>query len=80
MNCATMTPDESCNYYRDHNNRDNGGGSERRTSRRLTCLRGESDEHYDYEAEGKDLVLLLLFFFTSPTIFIEPLFLFNLFL
>lgn len=54
MNCATMTPDESSNCYRDHNNRDSAGGSERRTSRRLTCLRGESDEHYDYEAEGKD--------------------------
>lgn len=65
MNCATMTPDESCNYYRDHNSRDgsNGGSSERRTSRRLTCLRGESDEHYDYEAKGKRFKLAILFFF-----------------
>lgn len=48
MNCATITPDERYAYDKERSH-------DRRTSRGLTsCLRGESEEYYDFEAEGKD--------------------------
>lgn len=48
MNCATITPDERYAYDKERSH-------DRRTSRGLaSCLRGESEEYYDYEAEGKD--------------------------
>lgn len=47
MNCATITPDERYSYDKERSH-------DRRTSRGLaSCLRGESEEYYDYEAEGK---------------------------
>lgn len=47
MNCATITPDERYAYDKERSH-------DRRTSRGLTsCLRGESEEYYDFEAEGK---------------------------
>lgn len=47
MNCATITPDERYAYDRERSH-------DRRTSRGLaSCLRGESEEYYDFEAEGK---------------------------
>lgn len=46
MNCATMVPDDRFIYEKDRS-------TDRRTSRGLaSCLRGESEEYYDYEAEG----------------------------
>lgn len=54
MNCATMVPDDRFIYEKDRT-------TDRRTSRGLaSCLRGESEEYYDYEAEGK-----LQFFFVK---------------
>lgn len=51
MNCATITPDERYAYDKERSH-------DRRTSRGLaSCLRGESEEYYDYEAEGKDFFL-----------------------
>lgn len=51
MNCATITPDERYAYDRE---RSHDRSHDRRTSRGLTsCLRGESEEYYDFEAEGK---------------------------
>lgn len=47
MNCATITPDERYAYDKERSH-------DRRTSRGLTsCLRGESEEYYDFEADGK---------------------------
>lgn len=55
MNCATITPDERYAYDKERSH-------DRRTSRGLaSCLRGESEEYYDYEAEGKTLIYILLF-------------------
>lgn len=55
MNCATMVPDDRFIYEKDRS-------TDRRTSRGLaSCLRGESEEYYDYEAEGK---FIYLHFFT----------------
>lgn len=49
MNCATITPDERYAYDKERSH-------DRRTSRGLaSCLRGESEEYYDFEAEGKKL-------------------------
>lgn len=49
MNCATITPDERYAYDKERSH-------DRRTSRGLaSCLRGESEEYYDYEAEGKEI-------------------------
>lgn len=49
MNCATITPDERYAYDRERSH-------DRRTSRGIaSCLRGESEEYYDFEAEGKIL-------------------------
>lgn len=68
MNCAAITPhNENYSYRREANNNNTttsnrvnnnstttSTSGERRTSRRLTCLRGESDEHYDeHDPEGK---------------------------
>lgn len=53
MNCATITPDERYAYDRE---RSHDRSHDRRTSRGLaSCLRGESEEYYDFEAEGKKL-------------------------
>lgn len=56
MNCATMVPDDRFIYEKDRS-------TDRRTSRGLaSCLRGESEEYYDYEAEGK--LIYILHFYT----------------
>lgn len=51
MNCATITPDERYAYDKERSH-------DRRTSRGLaSCLRGESEEYYDFEAEGKEITI-----------------------
>lgn len=65
MNCATITPDERYAYDKERSH-------DRRTSRGLaSCLRGESEEYYDYEAEGKDYFHL---FFSSSNFSISRFF------
>lgn len=55
MNCATMVSDDRFIYEKDRS-------TDRRTSRGLaSCLRGESEEYYDYEAEGKLMVFTTVF-------------------
>lgn len=67
MNCATMAPDERYAYDKDRSH-------DRRTSRGLaSCLRGESEEYYDYEAEGKETFYNFRYFFNT-TIFIDLIF------
>lgn len=54
MNCATITPDERYAYDKERSH-------DRRTSRGLaSCLRGESEEYYDFEAEGKNINFLCI--------------------
>lgn len=57
MNCATITPDERYAYDRERSH-------DRRTSRGLaSCLRGESEEYYDFEAEGKEIHIFYIHVF-----------------
>lgn len=45
MNCTTIMPDDNYGVEKE---------KDRRTSRGITaCLRGETDDYYDYEADGK---------------------------
>lgn len=64
MNCATMMPEDR--YFYDKERSVNNSGHDRRISRGLaSCLRGESEECHDYEAEGNLILILQLFFIFS---------------
>lgn len=65
MNCATMMPEERYFYARNNNT----SGHDRRVSRGLaSCLRGETEECLDYEAEGNSFLIdfLLNLMLTLP--------------
>lgn len=61
MNCATMVPEDRYFYDKE---RSNSSGHDRRVSRGLaSCLRGESEECHDYEAEGNSFIIAFFGFY-----------------